>query len=80
MVLKMKYQVLLGCCALILGTVSGYSPFHKYKRFPQQITPSQNYDPQDKVSFNKFSTVYQWRIMDFEYPSAEAKQQAFATG
>ena len=75
-------------CTLTLA--EPYSPFNRNKAQPDNYTPvGMSLDPsyprntpgtQRTSSTPKFDVVYQWRVMDFEYPSAEAKRQALATG
>lgn len=68
-----------------------YSPFNRNKVHPDNYHPSGisvgpqfgaaiHNHPSLETQNNKFDVIYQWQIMDFEYPSAEAKRQALATG
>lgn len=77
-----------------LGDATPHSPFNRhYSRLesshpsgvsyvvppqfgPPRSAPWQAPPQQD----NKFDVVYQWRIMDFEYPSFQARQRALASG
>lgn len=83
--------VLFVAAAFLCGTTSGdpHSPFNRNKVHQDNIQPSgfpqgtafQNHPSVDQLSLSsKFDVVYQWRIMDFDFPSGEAKQRALATG
>lgn len=69
-----------------------HSPFTRYRTHqhnyhlngvssdPQQALLNHPSLEQQGKSNNPFDVVYQWRVMDFEYPSAEAKRRALANG
>lgn len=69
-----------------------YSPFNRNRAHqdnyhplgvplgPQKFASLRNHPSLDPVPENKFDVVYQWQIMDFEYPSHGAKRQALNTG
>lgn len=49
------------------------------QRFSEALRNHPSLDQQPQ-SDGKFDVVYQWRIMDFEFPSAEARRRALASG
>lgn len=92
-VFTVPVQLLLLClCASTYA--EPYSPFNRNRvqsdnfnlspQFGSALRQHPSSDPQQRQqqqqSTNKFDVVYQWNIMDFEYPSAQAKRHSLATG
>lgn len=85
--LKIHYILI---CALNLFLVNGNSPFKiSESNFKRKVMTTTTLTPLIQIpkllidmqeSINPFEVIYQWRYLDFEYPTYEARQRALMNG